>query len=121
MNEMRKKAVKYYRELAIKQPQYSATRMAELAPGVVAVEDGAGECDALFDVEQWQFTNPQLWERDPESESSMLRNEGLKVLEGVGRAPRVSSIEGMVDFARQHLSPKENQAWHDTPQFFITA
>ena len=118
MNEMRKKAIEHYRELASGQPQYSAKRMAELAPGVVAVEDQSGECDALFDTAQCQFTNPKLWEREPESESPMLRKAGLKVLEGLGQAPQVSTIEDMVGFARRHLSLKGNQVWHDTPQFF---
>lgn len=52
MNEMREKAIQHYREVVREMPEYSPTRMAELAPGVVAVEDEAGECDALFDTEQ---------------------------------------------------------------------
>ena len=118
MDEIRQKAVKHYEELARRQPQYSPTRMAELAPGVVAVEDQSGECDALFDVERWQFANPQLWERDPGSENPLLKKTGLKVLEGVGRAPQVSTIEAMVGFARSHLSPKGKEVWHNAPQFF---
>ena len=118
MDKMRQKAIDHYREFTRRQPQYSPTRMAELAPGIVAVEDQAGECDALFDIERWQFSNPQLWEQDPKSESPLLKKAGLKVLEGVGRAPQVSTIEGMVSFARSQLSPKGNEIWHETPQFF---
>ena len=118
MDEMRQKAIKHYEEVARRLPQYSPTRMAELAPGVVAVEDQSGECDALFDVERWQFTNPQLWEQNPRSESPLLKKNGLKVLEGVGRTPQVSTIETMVSFARNHLSPKGKEVWHSVPQFF---
>ena len=118
MDEMRQKAIKHYQEVAHRQPQYSPSRMAELAPGVVAVEDHAGECDALFDVERWQFINPKLWERDPESESPLFKKAGLGVLEGVGKVPQVSTIEGMLSFARSHLSSKGNEAWHEVPQFF---
>lgn len=115
---MREKVIRHYHDVARRMPEYSPTRMAELAPGVVAVEDQAGECDALFDTEQWQFTRPELWEGDPEHESPLLRNADLKVLEGVGRFPRVSSIEDMVGFARSNLSPKGDHVWRDTPQFF---
>ena len=118
MDEMRQKAIKHYEKMACRQSQYTPTRMAELAPGVVAVEDESGECDALFDVERWEFTNPQLWAQDPESESPLLKNSSLNVLEGVGRAPQVSTIEAMVSFARRHLSPKGKEMWHKTPQFF---
>lgn len=118
MNEMREKVIRHYGDVALRMPKYSPKRMAEIAPGVVAVEDMAGECDALFDTEQWQFTYPQIWKQDPESESPLLRSTGLKVLEGVGRFPRVSTIEEMIGFARIHLSPKGDHVWHDTPQFF---
>lgn len=111
--------VNHYEEVARKQPRYSPTRMAELAPGVIAVEDQSGECDALFDVERWQFTNPQLWERGSGvTPSPLLKEAGLEVLEGVGRAPQVSTIEAMVGFARSHLSSKGKEAWHSAPQFF---
>lgn len=115
MDEMRQKAIKHYKELAQRQPQYSQARMAELAPGVVAVEDQSGECDALFDTKRWQFTNPQLWARD---ESPLLKNSGMNVLEGVGKFPPVSTIEEIVGFARSQLSSRGGEAWHDTPQFF---
>lgn len=118
MDTMRQKAIQYYRKVARQLPQYAPTRMAELAPGVVAVEDAAGECDALFDGERWDYTNPEIWESDPETKSLALTGAGLKVLEGFGVAMRVRSIETMMLFAQSQLSPKRQTAWHSVPQFF---
>lgn len=114
--EVRKRTISHYQWMKDAMPQYAPTRMAELAPGVIAVEDKSGECDAMFDIERWQFTSPKQWERAPESESPRLKSMGLNVLEGAGRAPRVSTIEAMVGFAKTHLSPKGNEVWHNTPQ-----
>ncbi len=115
MDETRNNVVDHYRVLARREPEYYPVRMAELAPGVIAVEDKAGECDALFDIARWQFTRPELWEpTGSASESPILANRRLKVLSGLGRLPQVSTIEDMVAFAKTNLSP----CWHDTPQFF---
>ena len=114
----RTKVIQLYRDIARKTPQYTPMRMAELAPGIVAVEDRDGECDAYFEKEQWGWTYPKLWEQPGTQESAMLRQAGLNVLQGIGRAPQVSTIEMMVDFAKDHLAPRGDQTWHEAPLFF---
>lgn len=118
MNETRKKVIRHYHVLARIKPEYCPTRMAELAPGVVAVEDQSGECDVMFEKRLWRFTTPNLWRQARGSKSPMLHKTGLKVLQGVGRAPQVSIIEDMVDFAKRHLSPKGSHTWRDAPLYF---
>lgn len=95
-------------------PEYAPTRMAELAPGVIAVEDASGECDALFDIEGWGFRNPELW-GGQEPRSPTLGGRNLNVLEGLGRSSRVSNIGAMVGFARDHIVPKNGGVWHNEP------
>ena len=118
MHGVRKKVIEHYQVLARRDPKYTPVRMAELAPGIIAVEDASLECDAIFDAAQWKFRHPELWEGDPENESPVLKSKGLRALEGVGRLPRVSTIEEMESFAKHHLTAKESLAWHDKPEFF---
>ena len=109
-NRMRERSVKHYRDMA---PRYAATKMAELAPGVIAVEDAAGECDVLFDITLWEFTHKELWAGL--DRSKMIEEEQLNVLEGIGRSPRVDTIEGMMRFAQSHLSPIGSHTFHPEP------
>ena len=115
MDTIRPRVIQHYRELARRAPQYTPVRMAELAKGVVEVEDKAGECDALFNKALWRYTMPEIWE-GPEQE--MLDSLNLAALEGAGTAPVVCTIEDMVAFAKRHLSPKGAHSWYDAPQFF---
>lgn len=118
---MREKVIKYCRELANGHQQYSITRMAEVANGIVAVEFGdTNECDILFDTKQWQFVNPKWWERERGEESQFPHIHGcLGLIEGLRSTQgSVSTIENATDFARQCLSQRGSQMWHDTPQFF---
>jgi hypothetical protein len=86
----------------------------------VAVEDLAGECDALFDETRWQWTYPDLWGHSSQAEyrGDTLTRLGLMVLEGVGCAPQVSTIGTMVPFAKSQLTAKNGQTWHAVPQFY---
>lgn len=118
VNEMRQKAISHCRKVARQNLEYFPTRMAELAPGVIAIEDRAGECDALFDPERWQFNHPRAWKPDPNRQIPLLQDSGMEVLQGVGGVPQISTIEEMVDFAKKHLSATRDETWHDAPQFF---
>lgn len=111
--EVREKVTKHYRDMAVRMPQYAPTRMAELAPGVVAVEDESGECDALFDTERCKFARPELWRDDI---PAMLNGTGLNVLESASCSSPIRTVEAMVGFARDHLVPAV--AWHEEPKFF---
>lgn len=95
--------------------EHRAERIAELAPGVVAVQDAGGECDAYFDVKCWQFIHRHLWDGLPEK--GALAKLELGVLEGVGRSPWVTTIEEMAEWAKEHLERSDgNQpAWHREP------
>lgn len=115
---MRKRVVEHYRNMRFGMPEYTPVRMAELAEGIIAVEDKSGECDALFDKNKWGFSDPELWGVDPEDENSTLNALGLDILEGFGRSPKVRSINSMFIFAKAELSPKEGQKWHEEPKYF---
>ena len=110
--EMQERVLQHYRRLTLKNPGYYPVRMAELAPGVVAVEDGAGGCSVLFDPEQWQPTYTYLG-------ALMTKGIGLGVLYSVmsGATP-VRTIKDMAVLAKDRLSQKRSQVWHDAPQFF---
>src|SRR3990167_375004 len=91
---VRKEVIKHYRMIVQRSSKYAPVKMAELAPGVVAVKDISGECDTLFDTDEWRFTHPEIW--DSENLLPSLKKVGIGVLEGLGQTPRVSSIEEMV-------------------------
>ena len=114
MKDTVRDVILHYLQMATRQPQYTPTRLAELAPGVVAVEDRSGECDVLFDKTQWQYTTPDIW---GESNSEILRRRGLAVLPGTGRYPPISTITDMVKFAHDQLSPMEHAEWHTAPMY----
>jgi hypothetical protein len=116
---MIQKTIQYGQEIAKEWPACRVTRTAELAPGVVAVEDVSGGCDALFDRSRWQYTIPRQW-ATPENRcgSPLLDDMGLGLLPGVGGMPTVKTIEKMVSFARKHLSAKVEVGWYETPRFF---
>lgn len=116
MTEMRVKVIAHFKRVARTQPQYKATRFAELAPGIIAVEDASGECDAFFDPKVWQFASPKFWEGLPES--PVLQKMGLRVLPGAACAPTVGTVGKMVWFAKHNLEPVDNATWHAEPQFF---
>ena len=114
MNNVRGKIAGLYASMG---PAYAITRVAELAPGIVAVEDASGECDALFDQERWEYTYPKIWE--PPMGSAALKAENIGLLPGLGRAPHVTTIEEMVEFAQQQLMPKDTgTVWCTVPDFF---
>jgi hypothetical protein len=123
MDDMRERVIRYYAWVVTRQPEYMPLRMAELAPGIVAVEDRAGECDAIFDMARWKYTMPEIWARGTDmTKAQQMEAAGLEVLPGIGRFPAVVEINGMMEFARRHLSPIGDTAWHQVPQFFpITA
>jgi len=117
MDDTRERVIAHYREMAEQMPQYMPIRMAELAPGIIAVEDASGECDTLFDVDGWKFRTPEIWGgQGPKSPTLGKRN--LNVLEGLGRRPPVSNIRTMVGFAKDHIVPKNGGAWHEEPMEF---
>jgi hypothetical protein len=114
MNDnVRERAKKHYLKMAA---HYAATRMAELAPGIIAVEDKSNECDALFDVTMWKYTDEELWAGM--DRTKMIMEEQFNVLEGVGSSNPVKTIEAMMGFARRHLSPIGRHSFHDQPIVF---
>ena len=118
MYSIREKVVDHYKTMCVEMPQYLPTSMAELAPGVVAVEDESGECDAFFDTNEWKYSNPIVWEDAKKSEGYLFLTYGMKVLEGLGTVPKISSIIQMMGFAKTHISPTGVQTWHKEPIFF---
>lgn len=122
--ETQERVLAYYRQVVLRHPGYYPMRMAELAPGVVAVEDGAHGCDVLFDPERWQYTHFQyLWNKTlPKFKDVVPKSFSLGILQGVANGYiQISTIEGMVILAKTYLSSKGNDAWHDQPQFFFQA
>ena len=117
MDTMRQKVIRYYEDMVSQAPQYTPTAMAELAPGVIAVVDQSGECDVCFDVHRWGFKDPQVW-GPAESGSSQLRDAQMNILPGKGFSSDISDIASMAIAAKEHLSPKDDAVWHDTPQYF---
>jgi len=115
MQNTRRSVANHYAMLG---DQFAPKRMAELAPGVIAVEDASGECDALFDSDRWTFNAPEIWEYPVAEESPLLRAAGLKILPGLGRFPEVNTIDEMVLFAKEQLSPKSGELWREVPEFF---
>jgi hypothetical protein len=111
---MREKVAGHYRAIVRKQPQYMPKRMAELAPGVIAIEDEAGECDVMFNTEEWAFRYPDIWG----DQKPMLKGDNMSVLEGVACSRPIMTIEEMVVFAKRHLIPTRSAMWHPKPQFF---
>lgn len=105
MSEFQQRVFNYVMTLGV---DYTPLRMAELATGVVAVEDANRECDAYFDITLWRFTHPEIWEAKKD-----LNKLGLEVLEGLGCFPPKRKIEDMAIFARKELISK----WHDQPKF----
>ncbi len=64
MDEIRQKVIRHYRDMVQRDPRYMPTRIAELGPGVVAVEDRAGECDIRITEQIYQKSIPigiNLW------------------------------------------------------------
>ena len=119
MDLTREKVINHYNRMTKENPKFSPKKMAELAIGVVAVEDNSGECAALFDRNLWEFTMPEIWEKSIKNNDTPLSKDvKLGVLEGLGGMPTVRTIKNMVNFAKEHLSSKENQAWHDAPEPF---
>ena len=118
MDATRSKVIRHYIIMSICMPQFAPHRMAELAPGVVAVEDLAGECDVFFDAARWVFKNPTFWEPDYRSVSQSLQTSGLKILEGLSRIPQITTIEEMSCFAQQHIVSTSQEKWHASPIFF---
>ena len=111
--QMQKAVVRHY---ALMDSQYAPLRMAQLAPGVIAVEDKSGECDAMFDTTQWRWTQPEIWERG--GESGGVGRANLGVLQGIGRFPAVRDIESMVGFARANLTAIGSHVWYAKPEIF---
>lgn len=93
-----------------------ASRMAELAPGVVAVEDSWDEADVIFDLDRWQFKRPELWKPGVGmTPSPMLAELNLQVLPGLARFPPMKSIEEIVSLAQDQLVATGGGAWHPQP------
>ena len=113
MKKTTEKVVSYYRELAKHFPKLIPQRMAELAPGVIAVEDTVGECEALFDIKLWAFKDPKMQHNG----NHLANNFGLDVYESMGKEPHISTIKQMADFLKLHISPKGKQMWHKKPRF----
>lgn len=110
-NNFRKKVIDYIGSL---DQQYKLVHGAELALGVIAVTDANEECDAYFDPALWRWTKANLWKEKPK-----LREIGLEVLEGTGRALKVHSIHDMATWAKEHLTPiSDTLEWNDTPMYF---
>lgn len=103
----------------------SITRMAVIAPGLIAVEDTMNECDVHFDMDRWEFTYPDLWKMDTSTPGFtpgplrrlMREKHRIGLLEGIGQLPHVRTIEAMVSMARTHLRPKAGfePEWCDEP------
>lgn len=101
--------------------RYCPTKMAELAPGVVAVEDDSGECDVFFELDRWEFVYPEVWKRQKgEKIHKTLKKGRLEVLPGMGTSNRVTTIGKALAFAQSQLSPKDNETrWYDAPEVFF--
>jgi hypothetical protein len=116
---MIQKTLRYCVEIVKEWPAFRASRTAELAPGVVAVEDVSGECDALFDRSRWKYAIPQQWAiRESRCGSSLLDDMNLGLLPGAGATRTIRTIEKMASFAKNHLSAKTGYGWYETPRFF---
>jgi hypothetical protein len=102
------------------EPKYFPIRMAILVEGAIAVEDKSGVCDVYFDHEQWRFTRQDLFGHDPDViKNPLLEDFGIEILEGSWRVPQIRTIDEMVNFAKNHLTPKKaDLRWHDAPFYF---
>jgi hypothetical protein len=111
MEDVLRRVIQYRNQLLVSNPEFAVTSMAELAPGVIAVEDKAGECDVYFDAESWGYSFPEIWRGM--DQNPRLRDLQLKVLPGKGRFPPVSKIEDAMAYAMLQLYPR---LWHEAPQ-----
>ena len=96
-----------------------ARGMADLSPRAVAVMDNYGETDVYFDAESYKLIMEQIWKKDDGTNilfPRALEGTGLGVLEGVGRAPQVSSYDDALGFAKTQLEPIVSEAeFHHHP------
>ena len=116
MDTIRQKVIDYCNQMGGEQPIYAPTRMAEIAPGLIAVEDKSGECDLYFDRARWEFYN-NIWEKDHTSLTDQYKKTGLGALSG--QAVNTSTIAGMKTIATNVLKAKvPDLCHHHTPQDF---
>ena len=99
-----------------RQHEFGVIEMAELAPGVIGIRNdyGKGECDAYFDLAQWEGAYPDLWgdELTPPSLAALR----MGVLEGIGKFPHVQSINDLLTFASSQLRPIDpGDTFHPAP------
>ncbi len=109
MNELQKKVLSYIKGIG---GTYAIVRMAELAPGIIAVEDSVGECDAYFDIAAWDFVFPSV--HKPDKEDPELKSMGVQILPGLSFVNPARTIKEMKIAARNCLKPKQ---WHARPRF----
>jgi len=76
--------------------------------GIIIVKDSKGEkeeFDTYFDPDKWEFRIPKIW--------APVDPNGVGILPGLGRFPRVQSFEEAIRFAASQLQSKNPQAsWY---------
>jgi hypothetical protein len=98
---------------------FQAVKACELAPGVIAVADSLHEVDVYFDTSKWEFTYPQLWERQPGDTSPgscTNPSSGIGLLQGIGRVPAVRTLDNALPFAQRNLRNVNQVSWHTKPE-----
>lgn len=111
-------------------PNYgcNVTGMAELAPGVIAVTDDMGECDAYFLTSMWRFKNPEVWKLGTGVlegvQKRKLREEHyIDILPGMGQLPPATTFDEMLEMAKMCLKHTDNVLvdWYDEPKLLEVA
>ncbi|MEK6809475.1 MAG: hypothetical protein AABY40_02275 [Nanoarchaeota archaeon] len=83
----------------MRNPKCQAKRMAELAPGLVAVYDASDEIDTYFDSSRWTESSPDFL-----GDSLFVADDqSIGVLQGVGCLPPVDSFKKALWFAGYSL------------------
>lgn len=118
MQDTHKKVLDYYTQIPTLYRDQAPVPilMAALAQGIVAVVDDQNECDAFFEVNEWQYTYPDIWRG---TRNSLLRRLKLRKLPGLGSAPRVTDIAGMFTMAKGQLIAQQGRPgiWFTAPNF----
>ena len=83
-----------------------------LSLGAVVVYDNHREFDVYFNRESFDVVHPEIWPGDDGSPGGYLfpkamEGAGLGLLQGVGRAPPVTGFDDALEYAQQHLRPKD--------------
>lgn len=118
MDDTRSRAVAVCCAWAERDSNFTATTMAEIALGVIAVEDFSGDCYALFDVDLWRFDDKSV----AICKCPILQLYKLDVLAEMEVPGEITNISEMLVFAKARLVSTGRRfgrsPWYGEPRYF---